>query len=727
MAVEQQGPVPAEAREKHAQLAEQVEEHRFRYYVKDQPVISDAEFDTLLRSLEALEEEHPELRTPDSPTQKVAGAYATEFTAVEHRERMLSLDNAFDEAELTGWADRIAKEIGTSSYHFLCELKVDGLAVNLTYEKGRLTRAATRGDGRTGEDITPNVRTITDIPDRLRGDRIPDLVEIRGEVFFPMEKFQELNARLVEAGDKPFANPRNAAAGSLRQKDPKVTATRPLHMVVHGIGAREGFDIDCLSHAYELLREWGLPTARHNKVVDSLGEVREFIAYYGENRHSVEHEIDGVVVKLDEIPLQGRLGSTARAPRWAIAWKYAPEEVNTKLIDIKVGVGRTGRVTPYAQVEPVTVAGSEVEFATLHNQDVVKAKGVLIGDTVVLRKAGDVIPEILGPVVDLRDGTEREFVMPAECPECGTPLRPMKEGDIDLRCPNAQSCPAQLRERLFYLAGRQSLDIESFGEVAAAALTRPLEPAEPPLLDEGDLFDLSVEQLLPIKAYVLDPDSGLPKRDPKTGEEKIVTVFANQKGEPKKNTLAMLENIAAAKERPLARIINGLSIRHVGPVAAEALAREFRSIDRIERASEEELAAVEGVGPTIAASLKQWFEEDWHREILRKWRAAGVRMEEEGAGEDEGPRPLEGLTVVVTGTLQDYTRDGAKEALQNRGAKVTGSVSKKTAFVVVGDNPGSKYDKAMQLKVPVLDDEGFAVLLEQGPEAARDVAVPVVE
>ncbi|MET7715837.1 NAD-dependent DNA ligase LigA [Streptomyces sp. NPDC005407] len=724
MAVEQQGQVPAEAREKHARLAEQVEEHRFRYYVKDQPVISDGDFDKLLRSLEALEEEYPELRTPDSPTQKVAGQYETEFTAVEHRERMLSLDNAFDDEELAAWAERVAREVNTSDYHLLCELKVDGLAVNLTYEKGRLTRAATRGDGRVGEDITPNVRTIADIPDRLQGDRIPDLVEIRGEVYFPMEKFEELNARLVQAGDKPFANPRNAAAGSLRQKDPKVTATRPLRMVVHGIGARQGFEIDRLSQAYGLLREWGLPTAQHNKVVDSLEGVREFIAYFGEHRHSVEHEIDGVVVKLDEIPLQGRLGSTSRAPRWAIAWKYAPEEVNTKLVNIRVGVGRTGRVTPYAQVEPVTVAGSEVEFATLHNQDVVKAKGVLIGDTVVLRKAGDVIPEILGPVADLRDGSEREFVMPAECPECGTALRPMKEGDVDLRCPNARSCPAQLRERLFYLAGRKSLDIENFGYVAAAALTKPLEPPTPPLTDEGDLFNLTIEQLLPIKAYVLDQDSGLPKRDPKTGEEKVVTVFANQLGEPKKNALAMLENIAAAKERPLARIITGLSIRHVGPVAAEALAREFRSIERIEQATEEELAAVEGVGPTIAASLKQWFEEDWHREILRKWRAAGVRMQEEGGGEDEGPRPLEGLTVVVTGTLQNYTRDGAKEALQSLGAKVAGSVSKKTAFVVVGDNPGSKYDKAMQLKVPVLDEEGFAVLLEQGPDAAREAAVP---
>ncbi|WP_326807472.1 NAD-dependent DNA ligase LigA [Streptomyces sp. NBC_01186] len=729
MAGEQDVAVPAQAREEHARLAEQIEEHRFRYYVKDAPVVSDAEFDRLLRALEALEEEHPSLRTPDSPTQKVSGHYETEFTEVAHRERMLSLDNAFDDEELGEWADRVARELEGVPYHFLCELKVDGLAVNLTYEHGRLTRAATRGDGRTGEDITPNVRTIADIPERLTGERLPELVEVRGEVFFPMERFEELNARLVEAGEKPFANPRNAAAGSLRQKDPRVTATRPLHMVVHGIGALEGFekeDFSRLSHAYDLLGEWGLPTSAHAKVVDGLEGVRKFIAHYGEHRHSVEHEIDGVVVKLDEIRLQGRLGSTSRAPRWAIAWKYAPEEVNTKLADIRVGVGRTGRVTPYAVVEPVTVAGSEVEFATLHNQEVVKSKGVLIGDTVVLRKAGDVIPEILGPVADLRDGTEREFVMPAVCPECGSALQPMKEGDIDLRCPNARSCPAQLRERLFYLAGRKSLDIEHFGYVVASALTQPLEPAQPPLRDESGLFDLTVEDLLPIVAYVVDQDSGLPKRDPKTGEEKTVTLFANQQGEPRKNTLAMLENIQAAKDRPLARIITGLSIRHVGPVAAEALAREFRSLDRIAAAEEAELAATEGVGPTIAASLKAWFAEDWHREIVERWRAAGVRMEEEAAGE-ETPRPLEGLTVVVTGTLATYTRDGAKAALQNQGAKVTGSVSKKTGFVVVGDNPGSKHDKAVQLKVPILDDDGLTVLLEQGPDAARETALPEEE
>ncbi|WP_240929494.1 NAD-dependent DNA ligase LigA [Streptomyces coryli] len=708
------------AREQHRKLAEQIEEHRFRYYVTT-PVVSDAEFDKLLRELEAIEEKHPELRTPDSPTQKVAGAYETEFTSVEHLQRMLSLDNAFTDEELDAWAERVEKDLEGIPHHFLCELKVDGLAVNLTYENGRLVRGATRGDGRQGEDITPNVRTIEGIPHRLKGKNIPDVVEIRGEVYFTLEDFEKLNADLVEAGKPAFANPRNSAAGSLRQKDPKVTATRALHMVVHGIGHIEGVRFDRLSEAYELLKEWGLPTSKYAKVVDDIPAVREIIAYYGEHRHDVEHEIDGIVVKLDEIRLQGRLGSTSRAPRWAIAWKYPPEEVNTKLVDIRVGVGRTGRVTPYAVVEPVLVAGSEVEFATLHNQDVVKEKGVLIGDTVALRKAGDVIPEILGPVADLRDGSEREFVMPAECPECGTKLRPMKEGDVDLRCPNARSCPAQLRERLFYLAGRKCLDIENFGYVAATALTQPLEPSEPPLKDEGGLFDLVEDALLPIKSYVLDPDSGLPKRDPKTGEPKVVTFFANQKGEAKKNTGLMLKHIEEAKSRPLDRVITGLSIRHVGPVAAQALAREFRSLDRIMEASEEELAAAEGVGPTIAASLKDWFAVDWHREIVERWRAAGVTMEAESTG-SEGPRPLEGLTVVVTGTLNSHTRDGAKEALQHLGAKVTGSVSKKTSFVVVGENPGSKHDKAVQLKVPVLDEAGFAVLLEEGPDAARQAA-----
>ncbi|MDH6579864.1 NAD-dependent DNA ligase LigA [Kitasatospora sp. MAP5-34] len=744
MAVEGWEEVPAEVRERHAELADEIETHRITYYEHDSSVITDAEFDRLMRELEAIEAEHPVLRTPDSPTQKVGGGVAEGFVKVEHRERLLSLDNAMDDEELAAWAERVAKELAGVEYHYLCELKVDGLAVNLTYERGQLVLAATRGTGRVGEDITANVRTIKEIPHELKGDNIPELVEIRGEVYLPTEAFAELNASFAAENDrrraeneerakegkrphalvKLFANPRNAAAGSLRMKDPLVTASRPLHMVVHGIGARVGFDIDCQSHAYQLLHDWGLPTARHNRVVATLDEVRAFIKLYGEQRHAVEHEIDGVVVKVDEIPLQGRLGATSKSPRWAIAWKYPPEEVTAKLASIRVGIGRTGRATPFAVLaEPVKVAGSMVQYATLHNQQIVKAKGVLLGDTVVLRKAGDVIPEILGPVEDLRDGTETEFVMPVECHECGSQLRPMSEGDIDVRCPNAQYCPAQVRERVAYLGGRESLDIEGLGYVAATALTQPLEPADPPVKNEGDIFGLTMEQLLPITVKVRDQKTGMPKLDDRTAAEKTVTFFANLKGEPKKTATLLLENLDKARERPLWRYVNGLSIRHVGPVAAQALAREFRDLDRIFAATEEELAAAEGVGPIIARSIKEWYEEEWHREILDKWRAAGVRFTEEAA-EDEGPRPLEGLTVVVTGTLAGHTRDGAKEALTSRGAKVTGSVSKKTDFVVAGDNPGSKYDKAVQLGLVVLDDAGFTVLLEQGSEAARALVGP---
>ncbi|GAA2100834.1 NAD-dependent DNA ligase LigA [Kitasatospora saccharophila] len=738
-AVEGWEEIPAEVRTRHAELATEIEEHRARYYEQDAPVVTDAEFDALMRELEALEAAHPALVTPDSPTQKVGGAPTVLFAPVEHRERLLSLDNAMDDEELAAWAERVATELSGIDYHYLCELKVDGLAVNLTYEHGVLVQAATRGDGRVGEDITPNVRTIAEIPHRLHGEDLPELVEVRGEVYFPTEEFDALNASFAaenerrrqeneeraKEGKRPramirlFMNPRNAAAGSLRQKDPLVTAARPLRMVVHGIGARRGFDIDCQSHAYQLLHDWGLPTAKHNKVVGTLDEVRAFVKHFGEQRHSVEHEIDGVVVKVDEIALQGRLGATSKSPRWAIAWKYPPEEVTGKLAAIEIGIGRTGRATPYAVLaEPVKVAGSMVQYATLHNQQVVKAKDVLIGDTVVLRKAGDVIPEILGPVYDLRDGAEREFVMPARCPECGSGLRPMSEGDIDLRCPNAQHCPAQIRERIAFLGGRQCLDVEGLGYVAATALTQPLPPVEPPVRDEGDLFGLTEEQLLPIKVLVRDPKTGMPKPDERTGREKEVFFFANNAGAPKKNTGVLLENLAKAKERPLWRFLNGLSIRHVGPVAAQALTREFRDLDRVFAADETELAAVEGVGPIIARAVKEWYAEDWHREVLEKWRAAGVVFTEEGA-EEQGERPLEGLTVVVTGTLAGHTRDGAKEALTSRGAKVTGSVSKKTHFVVVGDNPGSKHDKALQLGVPVLDDEGFAVLLERGADAAR--------
>jgi DNA ligase (NAD+) len=712
--------VPTEAAQRHAELSREIDEANYRYYVLDRPTLSDAEYDALMRELRELEAAHPELVTPASPTQRVGAPIVTDFATVEHLERMQSLDNAMNAEELAAWDERVRREVGEVAA-YLCELKIDGLAVALIYENGRLVRGATRGDGRTGEDITHNIRTIEAIPTRLAGDGWPELLEVRGEVFLPREGFEQVNAAQVEEGKEPFANPRNAAAGSLRQKDPRVTARRPLSMLVHGFGRWEGGKRpDSQAEAYEMMREWGLPVSDRYKVVPDMAGVREYIEYYGEHRHDPEYEIDGVVVKVDQFPLQRRLGSTSRAPRWAIAFKYPPEEVNTKLLDIKVGVGRTGRVTPYGVMKPVFVAGSTVERATLHNADEVKRKGVLIGDTVVLRKAGDVIPEIVAPVTDLRDGTEREFVMPDRCPECGTPLAREKEGDVDIRCPNARSCPAQLRERLFFLASRKALDIEALGYVAATALTRPLEPAEPPLKDEGDLFDLTVEQLLPIKTLVLDPDTGLPKTDPKTGEEKVVTFFANKEGKPKKIVEVLFEELEKAKRQPLWRVLVALSIRHVGPTAAQDLARELRSMEAIRNATEEELAAVDGVGPTIARSIKQWFEVDWHQEIVRKWAAAGVRMEEEGAA---APRPLEGVTVVITGSLEGYSRDSATEAVQRLGGKVTGSVSKKTGFVVVGDSPGSKYDKAVKLGVPILDEAGFRVLLSDGPEAAKNVTL----
>jgi len=681
--------VPVDARDRHAALAQELDEHRYRYYVLDRPTTSDGQYDAMFREITALEERYPSLRTPDSPTQKVGDVYSTDFAPVEHLERMMSLDNAFTDAELVAWAQRVEREVGTGA-EYLCELKVDGLAVALVYEDGRLVRGATRGDGHAGEDITPNIRTIDEVPVRLKpadGAVVPELVEVRGEVYFPVAKFEELNASLVEAGRAPFANPRNAAAGSLRQKDPRVTASRPLHLVVHGIGARRGFDIRRLSEAYALLRAWGLPTAAHAKTVGDLDAVRDYITYYGEHRHSVEHEIDGVVVKVDQVSLQRRLGSTSRAPRWAIAFKYPPEEVNTKLLDIQVNVGRTGRVTPFGVMEPVRVSGSTVEMATLHNANEVKRKGVLIGDTVVLRKAGDVIPEIVGPVADLRDGSEREFVMPTHCPECGTELAPEKEGDVDIRCPNSRSCPAQLRERLFHLASRAALDIEVLGYRAAMALLDAKLVA-----DEGDLFALTADEL------------------------KQSAFFTVQTGALSANAVKLLDNLEQAKSRPLWRILVALSIRHVGPTAAQALAREVRSLDRIATAPEEELAATEGVGPTIAASIREWFTVDWHREIVDKWRAAGVRLEEEGG--DDGPRPLEGLTVVVTGSLDRYSRDEATAAIQERGGKAAGSVSKKTDFLVAGDSPGSKFDKAIQLGVPVLDEDAFEILLSEGADAA---------
>jgi len=681
---------PAEISVKHAALAVEVTEHQFRYYVLDRPTVTDAEFDRLLRELEAMEEKYPQLRTPDSPTQRVGGTFSTDFAPVSHAERMFSLDNAFDDAELAAWAERVERDAG-ESVRYLCEVKVDGLAISLTYQHGRLVRAATRGDGRTGEDVTANVRTIADIPATLTGTNLPDVIEIRGEIYFPVAAFAELNAALVEQGKAPFANPRNAAAGSLRQKDPRVTATRPLRMVVHGMGARDGFRPVAQSQAYEILKTWGMPVSDLWRTADNLAAVREYIAYYAEHRHDVSHEIDGVVVKVDAVALQGRLGSTSRAPRWAIAYKYPPEEVTTVLRGIEVNVGRTGRVTPFAVLEPVKVAGSTVSMATLHNAQEVARKGVLIGDVVVIRKAGDVIPEVLGPVVEQRPADARAFVMPTDCPSCGTPLAPAKEGDIDIRCPNNRSCPAQLRERVFHLAGRGAFDIEVLGYKAANALL-----ASGVITDEGDLFGLDADALA------------------------RCDFFVNKDGSLGSNATKLLDNLEQAKVRPLWRVLVALSIRHVGPTAAQALAREFGSVWAIQSAEFTALAAVEGVGSTIAESVQQWFAVDWHREVVAKWQAAGVRLVEEQV--DDGPKPLAGLTVVVTGTLGGFSRDQAAEAVTSRGGKVSGSVSKKTSFVVVGDNPGSKYDKAMTLGVPVLDEDGFAVLLERGPEEAATVA-----
>ncbi|HUX70630.1 MAG TPA: NAD-dependent DNA ligase LigA [Cellulomonadaceae bacterium] len=729
------------ARRRWSELVDEITDHQFAYYVRDSPTVSDGEYDALLSELGAIENAHPELRTPDSPTQRVGGTFSTEFTAVDHVERMLSLDNAFTADDVAAWAERVHREIGDSEVHYLCELKIDGLAIALLYENGRLVRAATRGDGRTGEDVTLNVRTIETVPETLAGDPAthPQLIEIRGEVFLPVGPFEELNAAQVAAGKAPFANPRNAAAGSLRQKDPRVTASRPLRMYAHGIGALRqgdqggvvtGGELTCQSQAYELLAGWGVPVSGHTRVVPGLPGVQEMIRYFGEHRHDVEHEIDGIVVKVDEIALQRRLGATSRAPRWAIAYKYPPEEVNTRLLDIRVNVGRTGRVTPYGVMEPVLVAGSTVEMATLHNASEVRRKGVLIGDTVVLRKAGDVIPEILGPVVELRAGREaelREFVMPTRCPSCGTPLAPAKEGDVDIRCPNARRCPSQLRERLFNLASRGGLDVEAMGWEASIALVDPElnRPADaagerqvPVLENEGGLFDLSPEDLADVRVWREKKTAGVG-----TGVWEQVPFFftratATKPSVPTATTVKLFEQLQLARTRPLWRVLVALSIRHVGPTAARALATEFGSLAAIRDADTEALAAVDGVGPTIAASVREWFrgdESDWHTEIVDRWAAAGVRMTDE---RDEGvPRTLEGLTVVVTGSLEAFSRDGAKEAILARGGRAAGSVSKKTDFVVVGENAGSKEAKARELGIHVLSEAEFVTLLAEGPGA----------
>lgn len=741
-----------QAAEESRSLTSRIIELRDAYYGEDTSLVSDAEYDELMHRLEHIEHQFPELQGQDSPTQTVGGrAETTLFAPVVHAERMLSLDNVFSDDELREWAARTEKAAGRH-VRYLTELKIDGLAVNLRYEKGMLVSAATRGDGVVGEDVTENVRYIPSIPRRLAGTGHPDRVEVRGEIFFPVAAFTALNERQQESGEKVFANPRNAASGSLRQKSEGKTDEQRrlmrdrlsrLQMLVHGIGAWANPPVQSQSEIYDLLAEWGLPTSSHYRVFDDIDGVVDFIHYYGENRGSVEHEIDGIVIKIDELALHDELGATSRAPRWATAFKYPPEQVNTTLLDIVVSVGRTGRATPYAVVEPVRVAGSTVSQATLHNKDVVKAKGVLIGDTVVLRKAGDVIPEILGPVVDLRDGTEREFVMPAECPECGSTLRPAKEGDIDLRCPNSRSCPAQVRGRVEHIGSRGALDIDALGEVTAAALTQPFVPKVPPLVTEAGLFSLTIDDIIDVEVVVKDAETGLEEFE--GGEPKQRTPFKKVKLEyppeaegldaaerrrrrirkdyratyPSVQAETLLRELEAAKTKPLWRLLVALNIRHVGPVAARALAEWFGSLDAIRAASREELADVEGVGGIIADSVLEWFDVDWHRDIVESWSAAGVQFSTPGhpgpgAAAREGG-VLSGLTVVATGSLEGFTRDGAKEAIIQAGGKAASSVSKKTDFVAAGPGAGSKLARAEELGVPVIDAEQFARLVTEGP------------
>ena len=668
-------------RKRIAQLTEEIRDHIFKYYVLDNPSVSDAEFDKLMRELEKLEKEHPELRASDSPTLGIGGGFATTFEQVDHLEKMMSLDNAFDDDELNAWFDRVEKEAPNAQW--LCELKIDGLAINLRYENGFLTKALTRGNGVTGEDVTLNVKTIKNLPHELtgkfKGKEVPKLIEVRGEVYFPIAAFNELNESLEEAGKPTFANPRNAAAGSLRQKDPRVTAGRPLSILVHGIGAT-ATEFENQSDAYELLKTFGLPTSNRYQVVKNHQEVIKYIENYAKHRHDLEHEIDGVVIKVNQISLQKKLGVTSRAPKWAIAFKYPPEEVVTKLLDIKVSVGRTGRVTPFAVMEPVVVAGSTVTHATLHNSQEVERKGVLIGDYVVIRKAGDVIPEVLSAVTDRRTGKEHKFEMPTKCPDCGTKLVELTLGDVDLRCPNSQSCPAQLRERLFYIGSRSALDIDILGYEAANALLDAKI-----ISDESQLFDLTQESLV---------------RSP---------FFVKKDGSPAANVQKLLDALAEAKTRPLWRVIVSLSIRHVGPTAAQALASHFKSLAAISKSSVDELSQVDGVGSVIAESIIDWFKVDWHKEIVKRWGKAGVAMEL--VQTDIAPQTLAGLTFVVTGSLESFSRDGINEVISAHGGKSASSVSKKTDYVLVGTDPGSKLQKAQELGVTIIDESKFKELL----------------
>ncbi len=759
-------------RDRYNELVDRINAAREEYYNNDNSPVTDAEYDRMYREVEDIENRYPQLRGADSPTMSVGGGVAEGFAEAPHLAQMLSLDDVFSLEELAGWETRMAEATGISDLEMTTEVKVDGLSINLLYENGVLVRAATRGNGIVGEDVTANARTIASIPQKIKG-KVPARVEVRGEVYFPVADFLAFNKAREDADEKTFVNARNAASGSLRQKDPAETAKRPLAMVAHGIGfveAGEDFTEPTTQMGwYEQLRDWGLPVSPYTRLLTGRKAIEERIAEIDEGRNDLVHQIDGVVVKINDLALQRSLGSTSRTPRWAAAYKFPPEEVHTRLLDIRVQVGRTGRVTPYGVMEPVLVAESTVARATLHNAQEVARKGVLIGDLVVLRKAGEIIPEIVAPVEDARNGSERPFVMPTECPSCGTALVQEKEGDVDLRCPNKGLCPAQITERLAHVGARSALDVEGLGDESALAMTQPetnrervvaalvdgnsvtledgtvltLEggrelphgeqmsraeellpaPQAPALRTEAALFDLRAEDLRDVMVW-----KPVKKKGEETGDWKQVRYFWTKAFKPRKlrsgtvhdpiepaatkGTEKMLAELEKAKSQPLARVLVALSIRHVGPTVASALAASFRSMDALRAASVEELSAVEGVGEEIGRSLRDWFTVDWHLEVLEAWARAGVRMA------DEAPKPasdvLAGLTIVVSGAMPGYDREGAKEAITSRGGKASGSVSKKTSLVVAGPGAGSKAAKAEALGVPVITEQQFADLLEGG-------------
>jgi DNA ligase (NAD+) len=653
------------------ELRSKINHHNYRYHVLDAPEISDAGYDALIHELQALEERFPELITPDSPTQRVGAPPSELFAPVQHSAPLLSLDNAFSEADLDAWYARVLRGLEHEPT-FVTEPKIDGLSVVVVYEDGKLTRGATRGDGSTGEDVTANIRTIRAVPASLRGDKHPSWLEIRGEVFLRLEDFENINKDQGEQGKPLFANPRNTAAGMLRQKDPKITASRPLQIAFHGIVRCDGVRINSYSHSIELMKEWGLRPHPLSKPAKTVDDVKAYTNQLVETRHSLDHEIDGAVIKVDDYTDQFDLGNTSKAPRWAIAYKFPPEEKTTVLNDILPSIGRTGVITPFAVLEPVHVGGVVVRQATLHNPDEIARKDIRIGDTVVIRRAGDVIPEVVAPIPSLRTGKEKKFKMPTKCPACATPLA-RAEGVVATRCPNL-ACPAQVVGRLIHFAGRGAMDIEHMGEKTVSALV------ERGYLDDfGDMFHLTAEQIAELPGF----------------KDKSIT-----------NLVSAIEG---AKRRPIDRLLFGLGILHLGGTGAKALADAFGSVHAIARASEEEIAAVDGIGPVIAASVREFFDRAQTKELIAKLARAGVRLAEE---RKRLTGPLLGKTFVITGTLDTWSREEAKALIEARGGKVSGSVSKKTDYLVAGQAAGSKLDKAQQLGVEIVDESGLERLLD---------------